>query len=262
MSHYFEKYESNTKSFWESCDETFAHLEINKWLNSYESLVAYWKERFLTKIDFKGKSVIEYGIGGGYLGKCLFSSYSISKYVGIDISERSIQNAKTNLEGRGETHFFLSTDEWYKEKSDIFVSQACIQHFPSVDYLDDFLTKVNQMHVKEIILQIRFSTNTFSITDRPVFGAFTNFDYIKNKMTNFELVYTSNVEDNGYQYGILKKGVVKAKNNIYQVPQGFYEIKFFETNSKLKRLENNTKSFVRVVGFFKKIFNKIKRLLN
>jgi len=244
MSHFYENYTTDTKGFWENCDETFAHLEINKWLNNYGDLTVYWNDSFISRMNFGGKSVVDYGIGGGYLGKYLLSQHGISKYTGVDISERSIAKAQANLvENRDKVAFLISEDDWSTTPADIFVSQACIQHFPSVAYFQAFLDKLDKSAFNELMLQIRYSPNTFSVPDRPVLGLLTNFDYIAEKLPGFELEYTSPVEDNGYQFGIFKRQGTVSKREIEQIPAGYYEIAYFEANGRVKNLEKKLAVF-------------------
>ena len=238
MSHHYENYATSTKNFWESCDETFAHLEINKWLENYDELTRYWTERFISKLDFNGKSVVDYGIGGGYLGKFLLDQHGVTHYTGVDISERSIASAEQNLGAhRAKTEFLLSDRDWPATGADIFISQACIQHFPSVPYFDEFLEKLDKSGFSELMLQIRYSPNTFSLPDRPVYGLFTNFDYVSRHLPAFELEYTSPVEDNGYQFGIFKRQGSVSQPQIEAIPDGFYEISFYENKKQIKSLE-------------------------
>merc|ERR1719281_2147507 len=49
---------------------------------------------FLPKLAWKGRRVLDYGIGAGYLGEALFQApYTIGSYYGVDISQNSLDAA-------------------------------------------------------------------------------------------------------------------------------------------------------------------------
>merc|ERR1712060_1024956 len=71
------------KQWWDSkANAKFQHLDRRK----VEPMLPIWK-KFLRRFEWADKSVLDYGIGGGYLGELLFKKYDISRYVGVDISE-------------------------------------------------------------------------------------------------------------------------------------------------------------------------------
>lgn len=242
MSEHWSNYKDTAKDFWESCDETFAHLKINKWLENYEKITAYWETRFLTKLDLKGDSVIEYGIGGGYLGKYLLNNNKISNYIGIDIAERSLIETRQNLSAFADKiSLYNSTVDFESLKADIFISQACIQHFPSIDYFIIFLEKVARCHFKKIMLQYRFSETTFHVENNPVLSLFTNAKFIKKYLTNYQTAYLSDIEENGYQFLILsRKDLVDLveETSLNKKEAGFYELNYFRLRDELTTLRN------------------------
>ena len=61
------------EKFWNTCDLNFSHNIISGHLKSYNDITTFWKNNFINKIDFSDKIVLDYGIGGGYLGKYLFA---------------------------------------------------------------------------------------------------------------------------------------------------------------------------------------------
>jgi hypothetical protein len=238
-NNFFSNYDQNTKDFWENCDETFAHLSIDKWLGDYESLTSYWDKKFINLLNLNEATVAEYGIGGGYLGKYLFESKGISHYVGIDISDRSLKKSSETLKAFQSRISLHSTSfELSSIIADVFVSQACIQHFPDVSYFEVFLSKLNKAKLKYIVLQYRYSGNTFCTKDSPVFSLFTNAFFIKDRLTNFFPINVTGIEQNGYQYLVL------ARVDQTHLPKidienafGFYELNYFKDHYRLKAVE-------------------------
>merc|ERR1712157_712125 len=85
---------SAAKNFWDSkASAKFQHLDREY----VEARMSGW-QKFLKKFDWSGKKVLDYGIGGGYLGETLFKNHSIGAYVGVDISQNSIDTATKVLE--------------------------------------------------------------------------------------------------------------------------------------------------------------------
>lgn len=192
------------EKFWDNSDKNFSHLTIPNWL------INRWEKYFLNKIDFNNKSVIDYGIGGGYLGKLLFDEYNLQKYVGIDISQRQLDHAKKYLKNTN-SYFYKTPIQFNKLNADIFISQAVIQHFPNEEYLVDFLKNINFSNCEFIMLQIRhnketkFSENYKKISD-VAFACQTNHEYIVNYLYNYKLDFSSEIlKDNKYQFLIYKK---------------------------------------------------------
>ena len=111
----------------------------------------------MTRYDWKGKRVLDYGIGGGYLGEVLFKEYEIASYVGVDISQKSLSAAAKTLSlqiDQGKVRLLLTPQDFNTLKPDVLISQAVIQHFPSVKYLDSFLANVNSAGACEVMLQV------------------------------------------------------------------------------------------------------------
>lgn len=125
-------------------------------------------------------------------------------YTGVDIAERSIESARERLRDKKEhTRFLFADADWHNvSDADIFVSQACIQHFPSQRYLDDFLGKVNNMNADVVMLQIAHSrcpkfasiTSKVSLEKSIVRACTVPASYIETKLTNFNLVKQSAVK--------------------------------------------------------------------
>lgn len=202
---YTENYTEIYEEFWEQCDRAFAHLDINDHLVSQESLYNSWKRSFVKYFSWEGKSVADYGIGGGYLGQMLLSEFEIAKYSGIDISQRSLDEARDNLNTyTSQTAFYKSTVNFSTIDVDIFVSLACIQHFPNQEYLDSFLTNINNSTIPDVMLQIRRGNDLTFQPDNPILSCVTNYEYMSGLLSNYMLTYASFPAKNNYQYLVLK----------------------------------------------------------
>ena len=200
------------EKFWDTCEKNFAHVELGRHLPGYEKLCEKWEQSFCKFLDFNGKTVIDYGIGGAYLGRYLFQKKGIHKYIGYDISQRSLNKAAENLENYKNSCLLLKCDNFYKnpEPADIFISQACIQHFPDENYLKKFLTCINKKKYTTVMLQYRHAPKTrFNQGDLMkenvvVIRCHTNAEYILEIMTNYKLIYKSPIESNRYQFCIFE----------------------------------------------------------
>jgi len=199
------------KSFWDTCDTTFAHLTIDKHLKHYDNLTNNWDKYFLTYLNnlysLENKNIIDYGIGGGYLGIHLHKKYHIKKYIGIDLSNRQLKYAEYNLKQYPIDYELLITPiEFNTIPCDIFISQAVIQHFPDREYLNDFLHNINYSNIPIIMLQIRHNKNTifsngeYNSIKEVVHRCHTNNDYIQSYLNNYINVYKGSILLNQYQF--------------------------------------------------------------
>jgi SAM-dependent methyltransferase len=143
------------KEFWETCPEIFAHLTIDQWLGNEEKLFTQWKTRFLNNenINLTNAKIVDYGCGGGYLGKLLLSEYVIDSYTGIDIAERSIKTAKENLKDFVSANF--SSDITKIPDCDIIVCQAVIQHLQNLQEANKVFNLFNKSKAKKLVLQLK-----------------------------------------------------------------------------------------------------------
>jgi len=170
----------NVKNFWEKCDSSFAHLTADRHLGGYDKLTSFWQSHFLNDlskiIDLSASTVIDYGIGAGYLGMYLNEKYRVKKYIGIDIAERSIAEADKQLEKTDLDYKLLLAPVIFSNfEPDIFISQAVIQHFPTEEYLTDFLENVNMSGSKVVMLQI---AQTPKLAKKKTANKITDNDYL------------------------------------------------------------------------------------
>ena len=208
--------EDNVKKFWDNCSPQFAHLKMDGHLKSFSYVSSFWEQEFICKTDFRNKIVLDYGIGAGFLGEYLFAKYKLKYYYGVDISDRSLNEAKKRLHNnRNKT--LIDTAQFYEKfekQVDIIVCQACIQHFPSIDHLNAFLEKINNLKAQEIILQIafspktRFAKNHYDTIEDVVRSCYTNLEYIEPYLYNYQSKSVGPVGARGmgkdYQYLIFK----------------------------------------------------------
>ena len=199
-------------NFWESCDPVFSHIEINDYLGDFGTLTKSWENNFIGKYDFNDKVVVDYGIGGGFLGQYLFSTKNIKKYIGFDISDRQLAEASNNLNGLNVDLYNVDDKETFNDLSaDIFISQAVIQHFPDEKYLINFLKNVNDSNISEVMLQIRYNKKTmfrndYSQRENVRLACQTNSDYILGYLTNYNLVASKRLEGkSNYEFLFFEK---------------------------------------------------------
>lgn len=198
------------KYFWNNCARSFAHLTPRK-QRTYESI------KNLDVFHLKGKTVLDFGGGGGYWGKALFDIFGIKKYIDIDISERNLKFAEETLKGYNAEFYINEGQQFSIYKPDFFLCRAVVHHFPSLEYLNDFLIKVNTSGAKYLNISIKYCTDEDFI--------FTKDSYKVKKVSNachVSLNYL-NSNLNNYKYipewskvGALKRGQGVTSWKIYQ----------------------------------------------
>jgi hypothetical protein len=211
------------KKFWNTCPPEFSHLKIQD-----QDLVAVvdWDEAFLKKLNeimyLREASVVDYGCGGGQLGSHLHKHYGIRGYTGMDISARSRLGAYHHLQA-----YCCGTDESTKQLwfdicehdidfssfiyNQVFISQATMQHFPSVEYLLDFLDNIDGSGIPYVVLQYRVDGMTHVTNDNYIdvrevcFKCYTTAKYINDTLTNYNLVWEGPIiEEVLGQYAIFR----------------------------------------------------------
>ena len=151
--------------FWQTTSPVYAHIEYRKHLHSEAFTTRRWRLSWLdswARGDWlRGKTVGDYGIGAGLLGKVLCANYSIGRYVGIDIAPRQIAAAARLLSAvpgcRHDLVLQSGPPDFRALGLDALVSQQVIQHFPSQRYLDGWLDAVVRARVPKVFLELRYS---------------------------------------------------------------------------------------------------------
>jgi hypothetical protein len=154
------------RAFWEDANPTFAHIDYSGHLGSPEKLMSQWKAKWITRVApyLRGARVVEYGIGAALLGQVLLGEYNVSHYTGLDISDRQLGQARERLSARFAPSRFtlLRVDELPdlttlgSPPPTFFISQAVIQHFPSMAYYERFAARINAApSITHAMLQIR-----------------------------------------------------------------------------------------------------------
>jgi len=193
------------KNFWEKCETGL--VQLNMTTKNENILMNRFRGYVMPDMGVRlhGKTVIDYGVGGGYFGELLLDVANVN-YIGIDISERSIENAKKRLGKYHKTEFHLVPDTFDQYEADIFCCFTCIQHFVTKDYLDEFLDKVNNSKCEELYLQIRYHETLKMLGStkdgsRVYYGCMLPASYLTEHLTNYELVMSKIVpKSNGYRY--------------------------------------------------------------
>ena len=202
------------KEFWENCPEEFAHVTIE----DDQELVANvnWNHAFLNQLhnihNLSFCKVVDYGCGGGQLGKHMHERFEIDEYIGLDIAYRQLEAAEIylrkynialmNIAHQAPLDYTLRfsevvADDFAKIKADVFICQATMQHFPSLGYLDDFLENVNYSGIDTVVLQYRYNGDTVILNDNykdvkdVCFKCYTTKEYIAEELFNYKTMWVS-----------------------------------------------------------------------
>ena len=131
------RYEEDMRGWWNRADQTFSHIKYDRWLWSPDRLVRDWNATWLHRLPAAPGHVVEYGIGAGLLGETLLTQRGASYYTGLDVSDRQLSHAEKRLTACCVSRFSLARvdalDATHLRNAQTFVSQAVIQHFPSVE---------------------------------------------------------------------------------------------------------------------------------
>ena len=199
-------YSQNMREWWNNADETFSHVKYNRWLGSSDKLVSYWNATWLHKLPRSPGHVVEYGIGAGLLGKTLLS-HNAMHYTGLDISDRSLLHAERMLSQCCASRYDLqrvdkSLVPRQLEGANTFVSQAVIQHFPSLAYFESFCNVLNGSFIWWLMLQVRESKRRpTSVT----YSLSVSHSDIARLLPSFRIAWRSRRYSNGYVFYVLER---------------------------------------------------------
>jgi predicted RNA methylase len=200
------------KAWNERVGTTSAHIIIDKWLGDYKTLTENYNARILKKIDWTGKTVIDYGTGGGWCGKYLFEEKGISKYIGFDIAPRSIEHARATLNGRNaELNLILTIPDFKEYKADVFLCLAVIRHFPDKPYTDEFFQKLNRSKFKTLAISYRdglaqeYQKSPYKTTSEIAHACKLTIDDVKKYLPKYELTHKTDPDAVGQCYCIFEK---------------------------------------------------------
>lgn len=203
----YKNYARRYKKFWnEVSSDNMAHIRLNA--RAVTGLHTVWKAEFTDRIDWSWKTVIDFGIGQGYLGEYLFNEYNLKKYVGIDISQRILDIAREHLKKYEnlQQEFSIYPADFKKFHADVFVSLACPEHFPNSLFLEKFLTNLNNSSVKIIVLNIRHADATIFNQDNVDSACRTNCQDLLKQLKQYAVTYASEInKSNNYQYLIFRR---------------------------------------------------------
>lgn len=196
------------KSYWEKCGLDYAHL-LDSGKRPKDVLQRSFSKMILNQLPYplEGKTIIDYGIGGGFLGDLLFAKHKIEKYIGIDIAERSLDRAKQILHGKN-VRLYMAPQNFANFKADAFFTFACVQHFPSKEYLDDFLKNLQRSKIKLIAIHFRHHdetifNNAYVQGGNMGLACRTNIEYISSMLSGYKLYYLSTIEKKSYARSVI-----------------------------------------------------------
>ncbi len=149
------------KSVWEHVTPRQAHLGLS---GEREEMLARYRRLVSEHVDVKDATVIDFGCGGALLGVHLLSECGTSRYVGFDLAERSVAQARVNLAALEGWELILFKErgwDFAALKPDVIVCLACVLHFPTKAYLDDFLLACDASGARDLVLEVRLAQTTF-----------------------------------------------------------------------------------------------------
>jgi len=235
--------------FWESTTPQNAHLGLTE--KEASSRYKRAREAVGEVFPVKNKTVIDFGCGGGYIGKYVLD-HGAKKYVAYDVAARSIRRARQNTAGYEDKTTFiqLSDHRWdfAAHEPDMIVALAVMIHFPSVQYMDNFLASCERSGAKYLVLEIRnngrgtvmqkepYSAGCFYASPKTCLTLETTPERVAAKLPNYELVGKTDPEKAPTNCQVLwflkqdltqdpmqRKGIVfteKQKKKIKEITEG------------------------------------------
>jgi SAM-dependent methyltransferase len=187
--------------FWENCRQFYAHLREHAYVKCKDIYT-----RALSLVDIEGKTVIDYGCGGGWTGR-MMSERGIGKYIGIDIAERSLNFARRTMGGHPGAEFYLAPINLAKIAADALVCFSVIQHMPKA-VMHDFLKNLDGSGIPLLLLHVRHAEKT-QFNDAYNEGGsighccLTNGKYVSERLKNYKLA--AHREEPDVQFLVFKR---------------------------------------------------------
>lgn len=155
--------DAHLSKWWDRADTYFAHRRYKSEIEMGTNWHSVWLNRFCNDGRCNGTTYTEYGIGAGLLGEVLLTEYQAKHYAGIDISKKSRDASLQRLQRLSISRSRFSLHDVHvpldQLGSRIFVTQAVMQHFPSLNYTQAFLRRVNECGAEFLMLQPRDGTS-------------------------------------------------------------------------------------------------------
>jgi len=203
----YENYEQNMEKFWDDANDNFSHRKLEGYHGSEQTVFEFRRKEFMDKIDWNEKSVLDYGCGGGFMGKQLLEETGISSYIGVDISQKSIDSAIGRLEEYDHPKIWLikmdhSIGDSLKKlvavhvflDLQIFICLAVIHHFPSAEYFNDFFSALRMIKPETVLLSIRHDTTTHFNPENPRLSCYTNIKDILMLLPEYKIGYEGEID--------------------------------------------------------------------
>ena len=175
---------------WETINEQMAHINLNE--EQERRNYDRWDEYVKPLLEADNKTIIDYGCGGAYFFKWLDKNYTIKKYIGYDISERSIEEAKKIVRTVKKTPKKL-------EKADILCCFSVVQHMTREQY-NTFRSQIDNSNINKLFIQIRYNHKE-EFKDSLTYRCSLAFI----PLNNYRMISRSKTLDNGYQYQVYER---------------------------------------------------------
>ena len=197
--------EARLQSWWDThAPAYFAHIDYAR-LGGESNMIKGWRRVWLKRFCNDGRCnrarVVEYGIGAGLLGEHLLRNYSAAHYDGVDISQKSLGAARARLSHAFEASRFAvhsTAVDFASLRPSLFISQAVIQHFPSLNYTLAFLRRVNHCGAEYLMLQTRNGTTALDAELIPERGG----PWVERKVRFATMLSTAELEPHLDQYAL------------------------------------------------------------
>lgn len=139
--------------------ESFNKEDLKYLVNQYDVICK--------NININNKIIVDYGCGGGLFGIHLFRwEYKPKKYIGIDIANRCVNEARLNSmcwevdEDRKIITEIMEINpiqliDFSLLKAHIFIMLNVVRYFPDMDYVKLFFNRLNESNIKQIVFNFK-----------------------------------------------------------------------------------------------------------